>query len=111
MKSCCTLHTFSALAPDNSLMHDHITRGLGPESDHRKRLASSSAVYTLTHSGRYSVLQKLQRTFEVLHEGVSRQVVLPDVLSDFLDEIAFLNIQCLFKLAYRTFGSLGQKLI
>ena len=44
-----TLHTFSALAPESSLMFDHITRRLGPESYHRKQLASSSAVHTFTH--------------------------------------------------------------
>ena len=48
VKWYCVLHTFSVLALQTSLMLDHITRRLGPTSDHRKQFASSSAAYTLT---------------------------------------------------------------
>ena len=56
----CTLRTFTTLAPETSLVPDHITRSLGSESNHRKQVASSNAVYTLTHFGRCSVLQILK---------------------------------------------------
>ena len=48
MNSYSTLHTFSAFAPESSLMFDHVTRRLGPEPNPRKQVESSSAVYTLT---------------------------------------------------------------
>ena len=55
MNSNCTLRA-SALALERSLLLDHITRGLGPESNYRKQFALSSAVYTLTRFGRCSDL-------------------------------------------------------
>ena len=60
VNSCSTLHTFSAREPESSLMFGHITRRLGPESNHRKQIASSSAVDTLTGFSRHSVLHKQQ---------------------------------------------------
>ena len=42
----CTLHAFSALALETSLILDHITRRLGAESNHRKEFESSRAQHT-----------------------------------------------------------------
>ena len=49
----CVLHAFSAFALESSLTLDHITTRHGPESNHIKQLASSSAVHTLTRFGRF----------------------------------------------------------
>ena len=56
MNSYSTLPTFPARAPESSLLFDHITRRLAPESNHRKQFASSSAVHTWIHFSRHSVL-------------------------------------------------------
>ena len=48
----CTPRTFSAFALESSLILDHIMRRFAPESNHRKQVASSSAVHTLTRFGR-----------------------------------------------------------
>ena len=54
VNSKSTVHTY--LHQCSSLMLGHATRSLGPESNSRKQVESSCAVFTLTHVSRHSVL-------------------------------------------------------
>ena len=93
MNSCSALHTISALAPVSSHVVDHITGRLGPESNHRKQVASPSAVYTLTHVSRHSVLQTIKYR-NVSDPLWSPKLHLQRVLDVFL--LFFLNRVCFF---------------